>query len=107
MLRSMVAVNVLLAAAAVIRAPSLDAVWTEMLDFAAFGEPMLIVSLAALCAARKWLTTLGYAAAYFVISVFELALAWAFHRFAFTAGVVGQGMPFAQFAAITVFVAGI
>jgi two-component system, LytTR family, sensor histidine kinase AlgZ len=107
MLRSMVAVNVLLAAAAVIRAPSLDAVWTEILDFAAFGEPMLIVSLVALCAARKWLTTLGYAAAYFVIAVFELALAWGFHRFAVAAGVVNEIMPFAQFAAITVFVAGI
>ena len=107
MLRSMVVVNVLLAAAAVIRAPSLDAVGGEMLNFAAFGEPMLIVSLAALCAARKWLTRLGYAAAYFVIAVFELALAWGFHRFAASIGVSGAPMPFAQFAAITVFVAGI
>jgi two-component system sensor histidine kinase AlgZ len=107
MLRSMVAVNVLLAAAAVIRAPSLEAVWGEMLDFAAFGEPMLIVSLGALCAARKWLTNLGYAAAYFVIGVFELALAWGFHRFALAGGVINEAVPFAQFAAITVFVAGI
>ena len=107
MLRSMVAVNILLAAAAVIRAPSLDAVWGEMLDFAAFGEPMLIVSLVALCAARKWLTTLGYAAAYLVIAVFELAVAWAFHWLAIGTGVVATAMPFTQFAAITVFVGGI
>src|SRR5258708_5220496 len=107
MLRSMVAVNILLAAAAVIRAPSLDAVWGEMLGFAAFGEPMLIVSLAALCAARNWLATLGYGAAYFVIAVFELVLAWIFQRFALGLGVGAEAMPFAQFAAITVIVAGI
>ena len=107
MLRSMVVVNVLLAAAAVIRAPTLDAVWSQMLAFAAFGEPMLIVSLAALCAARRWLVTLGYAGAYIVIAVFELALAWAFHQLASNLTVFHGGMPFAHVAAITVFVAGI
>ena len=80
MLRSMVAVNVLLAAAAVIRAPSLDAVPGQMLAFAAFGEPMLIVSLVVLCAARTWLLKLGYGGAYALIAVFEVALAWAFHE---------------------------
>jgi two-component system sensor histidine kinase AlgZ len=107
MLRSMVVVNVLLAAAAVIRAPTLDAVWSQMLAFAAFGEPMLIVSLAVLCAARRWLVTLGYAGAYIVIAVFELAIAWAFHQLASTLTVFHGGMPFAHVAAITVFVAGI
>jgi two-component system sensor histidine kinase AlgZ len=107
MLRSMVAVNILLAAAAVIRAPSLDAAWSEMLAFAAFGEPMLIVSLVALCVARNWLVRLGYGAAYAVIALFELVLAWLFQRFAMTLGVVAEPMPFTQFAAITVIVAGL
>jgi two-component system sensor histidine kinase AlgZ len=107
MLRSMVVVNVLLAAAAVIRAPALDAVWSQMLAFAAFGEPMLIVSLAALCAARRWLVTLGYAGAYIVIAAFELALAWVFHQLAANLNVFHGAMPFAHVAAITVFVAGI
>ena len=107
MLRSMVAVNILLAAAAVIRAPSLEAVPGQMLAFAAFGEPMLILSLVALCAARPWLVKLGYAAAYAVIAVFELALAWAFHEFAGQLAFMGERMPFLQLAAITVFVAGI
>jgi hypothetical protein len=31
-----------------------------MLAFAAYGEPMLIVSLALLCLARRWLVTLRY-----------------------------------------------
>ena len=107
MLRSMVAVNVLLAAAAVIRAPSLDAVPEQMLAFAAFGEPMLIVSLVVLCAARTWLLKLGYGGAYALIAVFEVALAWAFHEAAGTVALGRETMPFLQFAAITVFVAGI
>ena len=77
-----------------------------MLAFAAFGEPMLIVSLALLCLARRWLVTLGYGTAYFVIAAFELALAYAFHLLAANVSVTQQ-MPFAQLAAITVFVAGI
>src|SRR3982750_2614999 len=107
MLRSMVAVNVLLAAAAVIRAPSLEAVPAQVLAFAAFGEPMLIVSLAALCAARRWLVTLGYAPAYAVIAAFEIGLAWAFHTLGGSVALGRETMPFVQFAAITVFVAGI
>jgi two-component system sensor histidine kinase AlgZ len=106
MLRSMVAVNILLAAAAVIRAPSLDEAGHEMMAFAAFGEPMLIVSLALLCLARRWLVTLGYGTAYLVIAVFELALAYAFHLLAANVS-IAQQMPFAQLAAITVFVAGL
>ena len=106
MLRSMIAVNLLLAAAAVIRAPSLNDVGSEMLAFAAYGEPMLIVSLALLCLARRWLVTLGYGGAYIVIAVFELALAYPFHLLAANVS-IAQQMPFTQLAAITVFVAGI
>ncbi len=106
MLRSMIAVNTLLAAAAVIRAPSLDDVASEMLAFAAYGEPMLIVSLALLCLARRWLVTLGYAGAYLVVAVFELALAYSFHLLAANVS-LAQQMPFTQLAAITVFVVGI
>ena len=106
MLRSMIVVNILLAAAAVIRAPSLADGASEMLAFAAFGEPMLIVSLAVLCLVRRFLVTLGYGAAYFAIAVFELALAYSFHLLAAKVS-IAQQMPFAQLAAITVFVAGI
>src|SRR5258706_7558003 len=106
MLRSMIAVNTLLAAAAVIRAPSLDDVASEMLAFAAYGEPMLIVSLALVCLARRWLVTLGSAGAYLVVAVFELALAYSFHLLAANVS-LAQQMPFTQLAAITVFVVGI
>jgi len=107
MLRSMVVVNILLAAAATIRAPALDAVPGQMLAFAAFGEPMLIVSLAALCAARRWLVKLGYGGAYAVIGAFEVALAWGFHELAGSFALGRETMPFLQFAAIAVIVAGI
>jgi len=107
MLRSMVAVNVLLVAAAVIRAPSIEAFPAQMLAFAAFGEPMLIVSLVALCTARRWLVTLGYGAAYLVIGLFEIGLAFAFHQAAGSVSMAQERIPFVQLAAITVFVAGI
>jgi two-component system sensor histidine kinase AlgZ len=105
MLRSLVVVNVLLAAAAVIRAPSLEAVGGQFIGFAAFGEPMLIISLVALCLARPFLVTLGYGAAYVVIAIFELGLAFLFHKLA--ANFSPETIPFTQLAAITVFVAGI
>jgi two-component system sensor histidine kinase AlgZ len=76
MLRSLVLVNLLLLAAAVIRAPSVDAIWFEFLVFAAFGEPMLMLSLVALCAARRWLHAMGYVGALAALATFELVLAW-------------------------------
>ena len=48
MLRSLLIVNLLLAAAAVIRSSTVDSAWFEFLVFAAFGEPVLILSLVAL-----------------------------------------------------------
>jgi len=65
------------------------------------------VSLVVLCAARTWLLKLGYGGAYALIAVFEVALAWAFHEAAGTVALGRETMPFLQFAAITVFVAGI
>jgi two-component system sensor histidine kinase AlgZ len=101
MLRTLVLVNLVLAAAALIRAPSLGAVWDELLLFAVFGEPMLIVSLVVLCWTRPWLNALGYAGAYGAILAFELALAWAIHQAAVSLMLGVELMPFVQFAALT------
>src|SRR5260221_5851254 len=60
MLRSLLLVNLLVFAAAVIRAPSVDGIWFEFLLYAAFGEPMLVLTLVALCAARRLLHAIGY-----------------------------------------------
>ncbi len=80
MLRSLLLVNALLVAAAVIRAPSVDAIGFECLLYAAFGEPMLIASLVALCAARRFLHAMGYVGALAALAVFELGVGWLFYE---------------------------
>ena len=82
MLRTLIAVNVLLVAAAIIRAPSMAGAWYEFLIFAALGEPLLILSLVALCAARPWLHRLGYLGAVAALALFEIAVTWAFFQYA-------------------------
>jgi two-component system sensor histidine kinase AlgZ len=76
MLRSLVVVNLLLGAAAVVRAPRLALAGFEFLLLAALGEPVLILSLLALCGARRWLHALGYARSLAAVALFEVALAW-------------------------------
>jgi two-component system, LytTR family, sensor histidine kinase AlgZ len=76
MLRSLVVVNALLAAAAVIRAPSVGEIWFEFLIFAAFGEPVLILSLVVLCWARRWLHAIGYVGAIALLAAFEMGVTW-------------------------------
>jgi two-component system sensor histidine kinase AlgZ len=76
MLRSLVVVNLLLGAAAVVRAPRLALAGFEFLLLAALGEPVLILSLLALCGARRWLHALGYARSVAAVAIFEVALAW-------------------------------
>jgi two-component system sensor histidine kinase AlgZ len=107
MLRTLVVVNLVLAAAALIRAPSLSVVWDELLLFAVFGEPMLIVSLVVLCWTRRWLNLLGYAGAYAAIAVFELLLAWVIHKAALGLMLGVELMPFVQFAALTALVTAV
>ncbi len=76
MLRSLVVVNALLAAAAVIRAPSIREIWFEFLIFAAFGEPVLILSLVVLCWSRRWLHAIGYVGAIALLGLFEMVVTW-------------------------------
>jgi two-component system sensor histidine kinase AlgZ len=106
MLRSLVVVNLLLAAAAVLRAPSLAALWYEFMVVAAFGEPVLIVSLVALCGARRWLHALGYARSIAVVAILELLIAWMMWAAVGDLLSDRRAMPFAQVAFLTLFVAG-
>ena len=76
MLRSLLIVNLLLVAAAVLRASSVDGIWLEFLVFAAFGEPVLMLSLVALCAARRWLHAMGYVGALVALALFEMLVGW-------------------------------
>ena len=105
MLRSLVVVNLFLLAAAILRAPP-SAFAEEFLGLAAFAEPALMVSLLVLCAARRPLHAVGYAASWGAVLVFELGLAFVLYHG--VRGLIPDGvrMPFAQVAFLTLFVTG-
>ena len=106
MLRSLLVANLFVLAAAALRAPELEALWPELLAAAAFAEPLLMASLAALCAARRWLHAMPYAASLAVIAAFELAGAWVVWRLGANLLPDRRAMPFAQLAFLTLFVTG-
>jgi two-component system sensor histidine kinase AlgZ len=104
MLRSLLIANLFVIAAAVLRAPTTMAIGYELLVMAAFCEPVLIASLAALCAARRPLHSMGYGPSLAAIAVFEVGVAW-------LVASIGAGMlperraiPFAHLAILTLFV---
>jgi len=103
MLRSLVVVNLLVAAAAVVRAQRLATAGLEFVLLAAFAEPVLIVSLLALCGARRWLHSLGYARSIAMVAVFELALSWAAWRAVGSLFVDYAGGSFPRLAALVLF----
>lgn len=105
MLRSLLIANLFVLAAGVIKSSSLQQLGYEILVLAAFCEPVLIASLGALCAARRWLHSLGYVASLGVIAVFETALAWAVSRVAVEL-LPGSTLPFTHLAFLTLFVTG-
>jgi len=107
MLRSLLVVNSLLAAAAVVRAPSPDAIWLEFLVMAAFGEPVLIASIVVLCAARRFLGAIGYPAAIAVIAVFELAITGLLFQASSSFLPFPGGMTFAQVALASLFMVAV
>jgi len=76
MLRVLVIVNLFVLAAAVTRARQPAELAGQFLVAAAFAEPVLIVSLTLLCAGRRVLHSLPYAAAAAAVAALELALAW-------------------------------
>jgi two-component system sensor histidine kinase AlgZ len=106
MLRALVVVNLFVLAAAVLRAASPEAFAAEFLALAAFAEPALIVSLVALCAARRALHALGYIASWFAVLLFELALAALFYYGLRGVHPGGPGMAFAHVAFLALFVTG-
>lgn len=107
MLRSLVVVNALLAAAAVIRAPSVSDIWFEFLLFAAFGEPVLIVSLVVLCIARKWLHAIGYVGAITLLALFELLVTWVLYDASTNILLDGRPMTFGQVTCLVFFVTAV
>src|SRR6185312_8819112 len=107
MLRSLLLVNALLAAAAVIRAPSANTIWLEFLVLAAFGEPVLIASLMALCAARRFLNAIGYVGAIALLAVFELGVTSLLFEGSSSFMPVPGNMTYGQVVFVTFFVTAI
>lgn len=105
MLRSLLIANGFVAAAALVRAPSIEAFWLELLVLAAFCEPTLIVSLMVLCAARRPLHAMGYVPSLAAIAVFEVLVSWAVAR-AGAEVALGRNLPFTHIAILTLFVTG-
>ena len=107
MLRSLLIVNLLLVAAAVLRSSSVGAIWFEFLVFAAFGEPVLILSLVALCAARRWLHAMGYVGALAALAVFEIGVGWLFYVASGSLLFERQPMTFGQVMFLVFFVTAV
>jgi two-component system sensor histidine kinase AlgZ len=106
MLRSLVIVNLMLIPAALLRAAQPDAVLQEFMVLAAFSEPVLIVSLVALCAGRRWLHAMGYARSIAVLLAFEVLVAAALWQFWSELLPERRAMPFANLVLLTLFVTG-
>ena len=106
MLRSLILANLLVLAAAFLRAPAADALWFEFLVLAAFCEPMLIVSLTALCAARAWLHAIRYSYALVGIAAFEVLVAWLLSQAASELLPDRRPITLVQLVFLTLFVTG-
>ena len=106
MLRVLLIVNLVGIAAAVLRARDLADAPAQFLVFAAFGEPVLVVSLLVLCAGRRLLHALSYPAAIGLLCLLEILLAWASFQFFGTVVFGEPGESFGRIAALVLFVTG-
>jgi two-component system sensor histidine kinase AlgZ len=107
MLRSLVLVNALLAAAAVIRAASVSTIWLEFVMSAAFAEPMLVATLVVLCWSRRLLNAIGYVGALALLAVFELVMTLAFYEAASAYLPFPGGMTLGQVTFLVFFVTAV
>ena len=106
MLRSLLIANLFVIAAALMRTSSLQAAALEFQLLAAYCEPVLIVSLLALCGARRFLHALGYGAALAAIMAFEVIVAWGVSVAGAELAPGRRTLPFSHLALLTLFVTG-
>ena len=104
MSRSLLVANLFLIAAAFVRASSPEAVFREFMVMAAFCEPILIVSVVALCASRRLLHAIGYAPSLLVIAAFEVLVAWLVSLAGAQLLPDQRAMPLVQLVVLTLFV---
>jgi two-component system sensor histidine kinase AlgZ len=106
MLRVLIVVNILGVATAILRVRDLAEAPQQFLIFAAFTEPVLVISLLTLCASRRLLHSLSYPVAIALLCVFELLLAWGSAEF-FGQLVFGESPEsFVRIAVLVLFVTG-
>jgi two-component system sensor histidine kinase AlgZ len=98
MLRSLVIANLFVLAAALLKSSNPRVLGLELASMAAFCEPVLIASLAILCAARRWLHAVGYVAAIAAIALLEVLLAWGVSMAAAVMLPERDALPFAHVA---------
>src|SRR4051812_37052856 len=106
LLRSLLVATLFLVAFAVVRASPLADLWLQWLFAAAFGEPVMLASLAAMCVARRPLHAMGYARSLAAIAMLELALVACSTAVADLV-LPDRGPPFAQLAFLALFVTGV
>jgi two-component system sensor histidine kinase AlgZ len=106
MLRSLVIANLFVLAAAVLKSSNPRDLGLELAFMAAFCEPVLMASLAIVCAARRWLHSVGYVTAIAAIALLEVALAWLVSMAAAEMLPQRGALPFAHVAFLTLFVTG-
>ncbi len=106
MLRVLLITNLFGVAAAILRTRDLADAPAQFLLFAAFSEPVLVVSLLALCAGRRLLHAISYPAAIGLLCLLELFLAWASAEY-FGTFLFGERVEsFERIAALVLFVTG-
>jgi two-component system sensor histidine kinase AlgZ len=76
LLRILVLVNVLAIGAAIVRAPTLAAAWSELVDMSAIVQPIVIVTLLALVALNGLLRLLPYFLGAAAVAAIALAVTW-------------------------------
>jgi two-component system sensor histidine kinase AlgZ len=106
MLRSLLIANLFVLAAAFVRSATLDGAGREFLVMAALCEPLLIVSLVVLCAARRVLHAMGYFPSMAAIAAFEVLAAWLVSAAGAEVMPGDRTLPFVHVAVLTLFVTG-
>ena len=106
MLRALLVANLFILAAAVLRAPRLEAAGLEFAMMAAFCEPAILVTIGAACVMRPALHRMGYAASIGLIALLVGAVAAAVHWAA--AGLVREvaSLSLPQVVLLALLVAG-
>ena len=105
MLRTLLVANLFILAAALVRAPRLEAAPLEFAMMAAFSEPAILVSVAVLCLLRPLLHRLGYGGALVIVALLVVAISGILY---WAAGLVlpDRGVAnFPQVALLALFVA--